>query len=564
MGLMAAATTQADPLRALGNSKLETAVYHNPIIPGFNPDPSICRVGKDYYLVTSTFEFFPGLPIYHSRDLTNWKMAGHVLSRPEQLNLDGLGDSKGIFAPSIRYHDGTFYVVCTVVRGKGNFVVTAKDPAGPWSEPQWIGIPGIDPQLFFDDDDKVYYIGPDTKPDNQIWPQHWNIWLQEIDPETWQLTGERKTILTPQEYLDAGVQQAWLNNYEGPHLYKIKDTYYALVSHGGTGWNHAVSMWKSSKPFGPFEANPANPIVTHRDLPRETTFINSTGHADIIQTQNGEWWMVLLGKRQFKGSKEIIGRETFLVPMSWEGDFPVVNPGPHQGRVEIQYRSPDLPFHPWPEMGPRDNFDDSELSLEWNMLRTPRSTWWDLTSRPGFLQLHLRPETLAELANPSALLKRQKHLDFEASTRMVFRPEAEGEAAGMTLYRCSTGFFNFLYTLHDGKTSLVVTSRSKKDGAAVDQVLAIVPVNSEELFLKITGNNIDYDFSYSLDGKTWQIAMDNVWGGTLDQYGFTGTHVGVYATGSGNTNHTRTAAFDWFEYQAGGEQRLSLKNKGKQ
>lgn len=561
MATMACLTVLAEEntvLQTLKNGTTDGTTYQNPVIPGFNPDPSICNVGEDYYLVTSTFEFFPGLPVYHSKDLVNWRLIGHALSDPKHLNLDDLADNKGLFAPSIRHHNGTFYIACTMVRGKGNylststtgnFVVTATNPAGPWSEPHEISAPGIDPQLFFDDDGKVFYIGPDTKPENQLWPQHWNIWLQEIDPETWQLVGERKTILTPHEYLNNGNPQNWLNNYEGPHIYKINGIYYLLVSHGGTSWSHAVSMWKSDKPFGPYETNPNNPIVTHRDIPKKDSLINSTGHADIIQTQAGEWWMVLLGKRLFEEQKEIIGRETFLVPMSWDGDFPVVNPGPKQGRVQFSHHRPNLPTHPWPDAGPRDEFDATELHMEWNFLRTPRSTWWTLTSKPGFLQLHLRPEALSEAVNPSVLLRRQKDLHFEASMRMLFHPEAEGEAAGMTVYRGMNAYFTFLYTLHNGEPSLVVTARSKKDGVGSDKVLAAIPVDSDDLYLKVEGNDLNYSFSFSPDGRTWKPVKENAWGGILHQYSYTGAQVGLYATGN-STSTYRTAAFDWFEYQS--------------
>jgi len=339
-----------------------------------------------------------------------------------------------------------------------------------------------------------------------------------------------------------------LYNYEGPHLYKVNGLYYALVSHGGTAWNHAVSMWKSTSPFGPYEANPANPIITHRDIPKGDSFIHSVGHADLIQTQNDEWWMVLLGKRLFAENKDIMGRESFLVPVSWEGDFPIVNPGPNQGRVELTHRRPDLPAHPWPDAGPRDNFEKGELDPAWKFLRTPHAVWWNLAAKPSSLQLQLRPERLSQNVNPSFVGRRQQDLYFEASTLLNFQPLEEGEAAGMAVYRGANAHFTFMRTLHDGKPALVVTARSKKDGAGVEKVLGALPVDREKLHLKISGSNLAYDFSYSVDGKKWIPVAEQAWGGILNQYSYTGALVGLYATGP-ETNSVRSAAFDWFEYQ---------------
>lgn len=523
--------------------------YANPIIPGFNPDPSICRVGEDYYIVTSTFEYFPGLPIYHSKDLVNWKLIGHALNTPEHLNLDGMKDNKGIYAPTIRYHNGTFYIACTHVDGQGNFIITAKNPAGPWSKPQWIPLDGVDPHLFFDDDGKMYLVGPETKPKNPHSQRHWDIWLQELNPETLELIGKPVTLVSPTPLIEAGVDPIYLTYFEGPRIFKKDGTYYLLVSHGGTQWNHAVSMWKSEKPFGPYTPNPANPIVTHRDLPHEQQKISSVGHADLVQTQKGEWWMSLLGIRPFDDQRDIIGRESFLVPVDWSGDFPIINPGPNQGRVELEHRRPDLPEHPWDKTAPRDDFDAPDLSLEWNFLRTPHTTWWDLTSNPGFLQLELRSEKLIEPVNPSFIGQRQKDMYFEASTRMLFHPEKQGEAAGMTVYRHTHAHFVFLYTLNKGQPILVVRSRSKGGDQIKDTLLGALPVDAEELFLKVVGNNLKYSFFYSLDDKKWIPVKEGADGSILEVFSFTGTQIGLYATGP-KSNSTRSASFDWFEYQS--------------
>ena len=378
--------------------------YRNPILPGFYPDPSICRVGDDYYMVTSTFEYFPGLPLFHSRDLVNWRQIGHVLDRPSQLNLDGIRPSGGLYAPTIRHHEATFYVVNTLVDGgreRGNFVVTASDPAGPWSEPYWLeGAAGIDPSLLFDDDGRVWYTGNRTPPVEEF-PQHREIWLQELDLEAMQLTGEIYSL-----WSGALRGATWA---EAPHLYKIDGMYYLMVAEGGTGYNHAVTIARSETLTGPYEGNPRNPILTHRHLGRDYP-ISNVGHADIVETQNGEWWMVMLASRPYGGLYRNLGRETFMAPMRWEDGWPIVSPG--LGRVEFLYPAPDLPEQRWPTPPARDSFEADTLDLRWNFLRTPREAFWSLSERPGYLRLHLRPQMISKWENPSFVGRRQQHSSF--------------------------------------------------------------------------------------------------------------------------------------------------------
>ena len=230
---------------------------NNPILNGFYPDPSICAVGKDFYLVTSTFAYFPGIPVFHSRDLKNWKQIGHVLDRTSQLPLAGCGHSQGIYAPTIRYYDGTFYVITTNVSGGGNFYVTAEDPAGPWSDPVWLGddAPGIDPSLFFDEDGACYYVGTRPNPDGVRYNGDWEIWVQRLDLEQGCLTGESVKI-----WKGAMNGVIWP---EGPHLYRKDGYYYLMIAEGGTGPDHSVTVARSREIFGPYEGNPDNPILTH-------------------------------------------------------------------------------------------------------------------------------------------------------------------------------------------------------------------------------------------------------------------------------------------------------------
>lgn len=271
--------------------------FSNPIIPGFYPDPSMCRVGNDYYLVTSTFEYFPGVPLFHSRDLIHWRQIGHCLTRSSQLPLEKAGSSGGIYAPTLRYHNGKFYMVTTNV-AVGNFFVYADDPAGEWSEPVWLEHKGIDPSLFFDDDGKVYF----------TWTTDNQIWQCEIDINT-------GATLTKPRPIWSGTGGRYP---EAPHLYKINGTYYLLIAEGGTEYGHMVTLARADSPWGSFESCPHNPILTHRH--RGANPIQGTGHADLVEAHDGSWWMVFLAFRTLAHYQNFhhLGRETFLAPVKWD------------------------------------------------------------------------------------------------------------------------------------------------------------------------------------------------------------------------------------------------------
>ena len=291
---------------------------NNPLLAGFYPDPSICRVGDDYYMVNSTFAYFPGLPIMHSRDLANWEQIGNALTTVSQLPLENAGISQGLFAPTIRYHEGIFYIICTNVSFGGNFVVTSKDPAGPWSEPHYIkGAEGIDPSLFFDDDGKCYYTGTHGNPAGEkFWGDN-SIYIQEFDYDTFELKGERM-----EAWAGALKDVAWP---EGPHLYKIDGYYYLMIAEGGTGPEHAVTVARSKEVFGPYEGCKRNPIFTHRHLGKRYP-VQYVGHADIVDTKEGEYYMVMLAVRPINGLTTL-GRETFIARVLFEDGWPLVNPG---------------------------------------------------------------------------------------------------------------------------------------------------------------------------------------------------------------------------------------------
>jgi len=507
---------------------------HNPILSGCYPDPSICRVDEDYYLVTSTFEYFPGLPVFHSRDLVHWEQIGHVLDRPSQLDLDEIRPSAGLYAPTIRYHNGTFYIINTLVDGKtksGNFIVTATQPQGPWSEPYWLDTDGIDPSLFFDEDGKCWYVGTRLN-EKGHYKGHTEIFLQELDLESMKLVGEI-TILW-----DGAVKGVvWA---EAPHIYKVDGWYYLLIAEGGTAHHHSVTIARSKSITGPYEGNRSNPILTHRHLGLDYPIVG-TGHADLVETQNGLWWMVLLAMRPYGGYYYNLGRETFLVPVRWEDGFPIASPG--TGRVEFEYLAPNLPEQVYPTPSARDDFNDTKLAYCWNFLRTPREDFYSLTERKDFLRLKLRPQQLTEQSNPSFVGRRQQHLNFTAQTKFEFTPQAD-DCAGLVLIQNNDFHFRFV-VMHEDEPIIRLIKRSH----GKEEIIASQPLHVGNYTLKVTAREQDYSFYFSTDIQ-WQTLAENVDGRILSTPvagGFVGAYIAMYASSNGQTS-TNHADFDWFEY----------------
>jgi len=507
----------------------------NPILSGCYPDPSICRVGEDYYVVTSTFEYFPGLPIFHSRDLVHWHQIGHVLDRPSQLDLDEVRSSGGLYAPTIRHHNGTFYVINTLVDGKtksGNFVVTATQPQGPWSEPHWLDADGIDPSLFFDNDGKCWYVGTRLNEAGH-YTGHTEIFLQELDLENMRLAGE-VTVLW-----DGALKGVvWA---EAPHIYKANGYYYLLIAEAGTAHHHSVTIARSKSITGPYEGNKGNPILTHRHLGLDHPIVG-TGHADLVETQNGELWLVLLAMRPYGGYYYNLGRETFLVPARWEDDWLIVSPG--TGRVEFEYPAPNLPEHVWDELPARDDFEAATLAQHWNFLRTPRAEFYSLSERPGFLRLRLRPQHLAEQTAPSFVGRRQQHINFTAETVMEFTPRSANECAGLVLIQNDSFHFRFIVGYENEPVLRLI-----KRAHGQDEILASQPVPSGYYILKITADEQNYNFYFSTNG-IWHALAENVDGRILSTPvagGFVGAYIAMYASSNGQPG-TNYADFEWFEY----------------
>mgnify|MGYP005766194551 CR=1 FL=1 len=523
-------------------------LLRNPLLPGFYPDPSICRVGEDYYLVTSTFEYFPGVPIFHSRDLVHWHQIGHCLTRPSQLPLYGTLPSKGIYAPTLRYHQGTFYMITTLVRDEQydhnvNFYVTAKDPAGPWSEPVVVeGADGIDPTLFFDGD-QAYYLG-NMRPDPDSAGGSRYIWLQTLDISTGKLTGERRILLT-----DGALYHA--HAPEGPHLYHVGGYYYLLIAEGGTSKDHAVTVFRSRCVTGPYEGNPRNPVFTHRNLSRNSA-INSTGHADLVETQNGEWWAVMLASRPDGGNYRCLGRETYALPVIWEEDWPVFSPD--TGRMEFTFPAPQLPSQRWPAQQSCEHFDTPRLPLSFSLVRTPdlENPPYSLTAHPGYLRLYTRPQMLTECSCPAFVGRRQQHLSFVASARMHFSPKRPGEWAGIVMLMSAGYQLRMERGLIENRPVLRLVSCI----AGKEQVEALLDCPAQALVLKMESVEQCCTFTVAqIDSSgfagSWQILaqqVDLLPYSTLEANRFTGTFLGMYATSSGQPSDN-FADFDWFSYQ---------------
>ena len=512
--------------------------FKNQILPGFHPDPTLCRVGDDYYMVTSSFEWFPGLPVFHSKDLVNWEQIGHVLNRPSQLQMkDGLKASWGLWAPTIRYHNGLYYVICTATGCGGNFFVTAKKPEGPYSEPIFIkDAPGIDPSLFFDDDGKAWYCGSingNDKTPPRRYPAEDRIYIQQLDLATGEFIGERHIVSS-----GYAINSPYA---EAPHIYKINGKYYLMIAEGGTWEDHAVSIFTADQVTGPYTPFICNPVLTHRHLGNDID-ITTIGHADWVQTQNGDWYAVMLGVRPVNGYN-MLGRETFLTPISFQGEQPIFNPG--IGRVLMEDKFPNLPESPVALLPARDDFDTDSLRFCWNFLRTPFERWYELKN--SRLYINLRPQKATELVNPSLIARRVEDHRFKAITSMNFKPSSVNEEAGMIIMQ-NDRFQYRLVLVGKGKTPQELCLILVKDGN--EEILARVPYKINEVVLAVQGDGLKYSFLYGTSEDQLEFLgkdVDATVCSTNVAKGFIGPFVGMYASSNGKVSKNK-AAFDWFSY----------------
>lgn len=496
--------------------------YTNPVIPGFNPAPSVCRVGDDYYLVTSTFQYFPGVPVYHSKDLIHWKQIGNSLTRESQLNLKDANCSGGIYAPTIRYNDGTFYMVTTNVSGKGNFFVTTTDPAGEWSDPIWLEQGGIDPTLYFEDG-KTYMV---SNPRN-------GLYLCEIDINTGKQLTESKLLWQG----DGGRYP------EAPHIYKKDGWYYLMIAEGGTEYGHSITIARSRDIYGPYESNPDNPILTNFSRLGQSKEIQGTGHGDLIEDQNGMWWIVFLGFRPQNGSHHLLGRETFLESVEWYDGWPIVN---GTGTADIQKQIATLPQVEVPAM-PMNRLAFGDKEPFFLHLNTPVEENYQFV-RDTVLRLKPTRVSLDEAGTPTFMAIRQDKFDFRLDTEVSLSSATLGDYAGLTVYMENNAHADIF--LRQEKSS-------KKQCVVVEYTLYGLKYKACETLVKkgpvqlrVDGNKTAYTFFYRDEKGKWVEA------GTLDTRllstetagGFTGITLGMYAV-SPKGGGFSYADFKYFRYR---------------
>lgn len=495
--------------------------YQNPVIPGFYPDPSVCRAGNDYYLVNSSFEFFPGVPLYHSKDLVNWEQIGHVLTRESQLPLKDARTSGGIFAPTIRCHNGRFYMVTTNVTGGGHFYVWTDNVYGEWSDPIWIKTEqfGIDPSLFWDDDGKVYFQGTffDVGTGRQC------IGQCELDLSTGRQIGKMKPI-----WFGTGGKCP-----EGPHLYKINGLYYLMIAEGGTEYGHMETIARSDSPWGPFESCPENPILTHRDFTPDYARINDPdyvnfqglGHADLIDDPQGNWWLVFHGIRPSQSMLHHIGRETMLAPVTWRDGWPVVNGGKDIDAVMEgpgnETEQPDWFFT-------EDFTKLTVLPPRWAFLRNPVAEHYRLEDG---LTLTAGEETLDGNGSPTFLGVRQRHFHVQATAVLEFSPAEEAVEAGLTVFHTNEHHYDLIVTRRGGKRAAVL--RRTVGDMQVESAPVTLP-DEGKLTLRVEAEKLAYRFyaggaedALALIGQgRSQLLSTEMMLGT-----FTGCFIGLFAQG---------------------------------
>lgn len=511
----------------------------NPILPGFHPDPSILRVGEDYYLATSTFEWFPGVEIHHSRDLVHWELYARPLTR---IDLCGIPYACGIWAPCLSHDGERFYLVYTIVRSTGgpykdthNYLVTAEELRGEWSEPVYLHSCGFDPSLFHDEDGRKWLVSMawDYRPDRHHFA---GILLQEYDPSQRRLIGEEKNIF----------RGTSLQKTEGPHLYHHGDWYYLLTAEGGTGLGHAVTMARARELPGPYEVHPENPVLTSRYNP--SLCLQKAGHADLVETQTGAWYMVHLCTRPLDGCS-ILGRETAMQSVEWgEDGWLRLAQGGHEPAEAIT--APALPPHPFEVPPVRDDFDASELGAQYRTLRMALSPdTLSLTDRPGHLRLY-GAESLHSLFRQALVARRQEAFCYTAATRLAFSPADFRRMAGLICLHDDENYF-YLFLSHDEEKGRSIGVAVCDNGTYSYTGLDALD-DSGYVILRVQVRYRSLRFSYSTDGEAWRQIGERYDTGVLsDEHSrcsfYTGAFVGMCCQDL--SGGAAPADFDWFEYR---------------
>ena len=527
----------------------QTTTLVNPILTGFYPDPSVVQVGTDYYLVNSTFSYFPGIPVFHSKDLKNWKQIGNVIHRPSQMDFMGEKLTRGLFAPAISHHNGTYYVTCTDIDHTGNFVVTATNPAGPWSDPVRVPqVRGIDPSMYFDDDNKAYIIynsdAPERKP---LYSGHRTIRMYEIDPLTLKVIGEEKQLVNGG--VDLSKKPVWI---EAPHIMKRNGWYYLYAAEGGTSVNHTEVVFRSKSVWGPFIPYENNPILTQKGLPDDRKDpITSAGHAQFVDGPDGKTYAIFLAVRPYEGDFYNTGRETFIAPVEWKNDWPIINPDSKEIKYVYAVNYKEVKQKgALPQAGNFEYTLTFEKTLDPALLfmRTVDSRAFSLSKKKG-LTMNLKPETIMELGNPSFIGKRQQHLYCTAETELDFSPKSEKEKAGLTIFQDEFHFYFIGKSVENGKPviQLYKSAADKKSMEMLSQMP--VPDVSRPVKLRIVAEGDSYSFYFS-KGSAWELLKDKLDAKFLSTRvagGFIGCLFGMYATASGEET-TNTASFKYLKY----------------
>lgn len=507
--------------------------YYNPILRGFFPDPSIVRVGEDYYMVNSTFQYFPAIPISHSRDLVHWEIIGHAITQNDYLDISNTRDSHGIWAPDISYYNGKYYIFATLrLNGTGKrnnnvlrrqLVMTADNPQGPYSKPVCLEVDNIDPSHFIDYDGSHYMV---------IAP---GITIVKLNDSCTQVTGEPVCVW----------QGTGERCPEGPHILKKDGWYYAIIAEGGTGYGHGINVARSRDLYGPYEECPYNPVMRQKN---PEALIQRSGHGKLVETQNGEWWAVYLCGRRNGGNYTTVGRETALDPVEWTEDgWFKINGGNGPSCAQRMPKLTECKF----ERNYCDDFEADCLSLEWEWLRNPDNSAWSLTERQSHMRLWTTDGRVDEIAAKNILLRREEELSYTAETKLCFAPDRDGEQAGMLCYYSTVSYVRFCLCCEGGvKLRLVINGNHGEE-----IIESISAEQSEYIYLKIEVNGLSRGFYYSYDGISWKLVgmLENCIylcdeGVPDDPKRHTGTLVGIYAS-NGGCGSRKAADFDYFNYK---------------
>jgi len=537
---------------AIGSLHAQT--FKNPILAGGYPDPSICRVGDEFFMVNSSFEYFPALPIHKSKDLVNWELVGNGLNRLEQvsgqINLIDVQSNGGIHAPTIRFHNGKYYIITTNVyydeikqrASATNFIITSSNPEGPWSNPIVIkGAPGIDPDIFFDDDGRVWYAG-NHQPSDPSFSGETEIWMQELDPKNFQLIGQRFYVWR------GACGGVWA---EGPHIYKKDGNYYLLIAEGGTSFNHSIMVAVSDKITGPYTSNERNPIFSSRHLSYDN-WVHSTGHGDLVELEDGRWYIVMLGVRGDVKRKSNMGRETFIAPVSWESDpydwkerkivWPVI--APQSGRILKNNPVIFCETIQNKEFFFVDDFNKTNLGLAWNHRRVPMQNMFDLVSNPGSLRVYTNPNKLQERKRANFIGIKQTESDFSFETKMTFSPSYDSDESGIAIVQKDNNFLSLTIKKFNEDIFLELKLMNNVETSIASKLIdhkCTLPVQ-----LKVESYQNNYRFYYAQKNNDFQLFAETP-ADLLLSHGYTGAHIGLYTTSNGQIS-SGYADFDRVEY----------------